>query len=800
MTGFSSRVFFSFVFSLFSYGIFGQPWTWSGEVRDDNKQPVPGAVIEVQPGDHKLRSDLDGRFSVRLENGKYSFTVSFTGYAVYKGSFELNGDLSSEIFLTAGEGQLNVVVVSAGRFEQDLGEVTVSMEVIQPRLLEEKNAVAIDDILQQTPGVAIVDGEPQIRSGSGYSFGAGSRVQVLMDDLPMLSGDAGKPSWDFLPIENLSQVEIIKGASSVLYGSSALSGVINMRTAFPGDKPETKVTVFHGVFSNPRSDSSRYWSDPLMRTGANFLHKRKIGSLDFVLGGYFLGDDGHLGPVRDTATGAFSNVYNPFTSDRYDSDTRGRLNMNLRYRFKRCEGLSVGLNTNWSVSNSMNTFIWDNTSTGLYDAYAGSATRTKQLLGTVDPYVIYNGKKGAKHSWRSRWQTLDNENDNNQGNFSDVVYSEYQYQQDWENYGIKGLHSTVGVLAMSTTSRGELYIGGNPDGVNHALNQAAFIQLDKKWGRRLNTSGGVRYEKFVINGEKEGKPVFRFGANYRVHKETYLRVSYGQGYRFPSVAEKYIVTALGALKIYANPDLKSETSYNAEVGIKQGFKIGNFLGFIDIAAFQQEFENYIEFTFGQWATPAIDNLFGFGFKSVNTGSSKVTGAELSVMGEGKIGQVLIQTLAGYTYTLPVSTSPDYVYARSLNFGNSPVMYTNTSSDTTRNILKYRMLHVVRFDVQATWKKMALGVSYRYNSHMMNIDNAFEFLEANLPTEFNPGIRDWRREHSRGDFVYDARASYEINEHHKVALIMNNVLNREYAIRPLSIEEPRLTTIQYTFSW
>ena len=64
--------------------------------------------------------------------------------------------------------------------------------------------------------------------------------------------------------------------------------------------------------------------------------------------------------------------------------------------------------------------------------------------------------------------------------------------------------------------------------------------------------------------------------NYKIAKATYLRASYGQGYRFPSIAEKFIVTALGAVKIYANPDLQSETSYNAEIGIKQGFKIARF--------------------------------------------------------------------------------------------------------------------------------------------------------------------------------------------------------------------------------
>jgi iron complex outermembrane receptor protein len=145
----------------------------------------------------------------------------------------INIDLNQEM------RELKTFVTTAGKYEQNIEELTVSMEVLRPNIIENKNTTSIDDALQQVPGVTIVDGEPQIRSGSGYSFGAGSRVMILMDDLPILSGDAGRPSWGFLPVENIEQVEVIKGASSVMYGSAALSGVINLRTAYPRDTPQT---------------------------------------------------------------------------------------------------------------------------------------------------------------------------------------------------------------------------------------------------------------------------------------------------------------------------------------------------------------------------------------------------------------------------------------------------------------------------------------------------------------------------------------------------------------------------------
>src|SRR5205085_5635963 len=115
-------------------------------------------------------------------------------------------------------------------------------------LIESRNAVAMDEGLDYIPGVNIIDGQANIRGGSGWSYGAGSRVQIMVDDLPQLTADANDAKWNFFPVENLEQIEVIKGASSVMFGSSALNGVMNIRTAFPRDTPSTKVSLFGGMY------------------------------------------------------------------------------------------------------------------------------------------------------------------------------------------------------------------------------------------------------------------------------------------------------------------------------------------------------------------------------------------------------------------------------------------------------------------------------------------------------------------------------------------------------------------------
>ena len=83
---------------------------------------------------------------------------------------------------------------------------------------------------------------------------------------------------------------------------------------------------------------------------------------------------------------------------------------------------------------------------------------------------------------------------------------------------------------------------------------------------------------------------------------TFLRASFGQGYRFPSVAEKYISTGLSAIKILPNPGLQPERGWAAEIGVKQGFKLLNFKGYIDVAGFWTEYQSMTEFIFDIYGT------------------------------------------------------------------------------------------------------------------------------------------------------------------------------------------------------
>ena len=794
-----SRLLVLACFFLLSVGAKAQ--TVSGSITSSDKQTVIGAYITS--GAKGVSSDIDGNYTLTLASGTHEITCSFIGLKTTTKTITLapgematlNFNLDSEVSL------LNMAVVSAGRFEQSVAEVTVSIEILQPALVENKATTSLESALEQVPGVSMVDGEPQIRSGSGFSYGAGSRVMVMVDDLPVLSGDAGRPNWGFLPLENLEQIEVIKGASSVLYGSAALSGVINIRTRFPDARPLTRLSVQQGVYSNPRSTSSVYWDTPLQQTNIRFLHSRQLGGWDIGIGGNLLGDDGYKGPTieldsLETPIDTNTTGYNPFTVDRYGANAQARFNINLRRRDSAIPGLTYGLSTNWQKGESLNTLIWEHSATGLYGSYAGAATRTKQLVGTVDPFVEYLSPSGVRTSFRNRWQHLANDNSNGQGNNSDVFYSELQSQKIGA-WGMEKMALTGGVVHQYTKGEAQLYTGGNVDGINTARNIAGYLQLDQPMGEHLNLSGGMRYEHFSINDDSDGKPVFRAGANYQVAEETYIRSSFGQGFRFPTIAEKYIRTGLGDLQVYPNENLKPESSTSLELAVKQGIKIGEFLGYVDVAVFQQRYTDFIEFTFGTWAeSQGIDNLFGLGFRSLNTGESQVRGAEVSLMGQAKWGsddQHSLDILTGYTYTNPISLTPEFNYGDGVT-----TTYLGTSYDTTGHILKYRSPHLVRFDAQWTHPKGFLGVSARYQSVLQNFDKAFVTFED---LEFvDWGLNDWLENHPTLPWIIDLRVGFNMSDHSRISLVVSNLLNEEYSIRPLAIESPRLVNFVYTYEF
>ena len=790
------KIFTLIIITLCNLTLYSQ--TIIGAITDaNNNEELIGVNIILENGGG-TSTDVFGKYTLNTSEGTQKITFKYIGYedVVKEISLKKDENKTVNIALESYSEQLSTVVISAGRFDQKIEEITVSMEVIKPALIENKNTTQIETAMDQIPGVNITDGQANIRGGSGWSFGAGTRVLVMVDDMPLISGDAGQALWSLIATENINQIEVIKGAASALYGSSALNGVINVRTAFPSQKDidknklpgYTKVNMHFGLIDVPKR-KELHWNGIPSNQGGKLVYKRrafkgieflqamKFDNLDLSIGGNIFKDDGYrMGEILD----------------------RKRFNINSTYKSKKIEGLSYGVNANILSQSSGSTIIWN----GLDQAYIPldeSITRTTGDTYNIDPFITYI-KGNNRHSLRTRYLSVTNNNltdglDVGQNNSANNYYSDYQWQKNIEKYKLR---ITSGTTNEKVNANSDLF-----SGKNYKITNSLYTQLDKKWNR-LNFSLGARYEsfrlhsddKYFIDGDSTNeitasKPVFRSGLNYQLAEATYIRTSWGQGYRFPSMAELFISTNQSGLEIYPNPNLNPESGWSSEIGIKQGVKTGKWMGYIDVAAFIQQYKDMMEFSFGQWGSIESTEYAGVGFKSINVGTTRITGAELSLSGQGKINSNLtINLIAGYTYMNPISLELDYVYAEDYN--ERPLTYRNSGSDST--MLKYRYEHIAKADIEIVYKDITIGGSMRYNSFMKNIDKIFTDPYLPLLTGIS-GINESREKFKNGDLIIDLRAGYQMTKTARLGFIVNNLLNREYMSRPANMMPPRTFAMQ-----
>lgn len=792
--------------SIFS---FSQDAVIKGIIIDgEENEPLIGGNVILNTG-IGAATDFDGKYSISTPAGSYTVKFKYIGYETQTKSITLKAGETRVINLTLSPAAdlLDDVVISASKYEQKLGDVPVSMAIIKPALIENKATRDAESVIEQVPGVQINENQVSIRGGSGWSYGAGSRVMVMVDGMPMLAGDANDIKWTAIPLENISQIEVIKGASSVLYGSSALNGVINIRTQYPKDEPLTKINISNGFYmpgyntqmgialdgsdSTLVRDGQTWWDSPQGYIQGNFTHLQKLTENDeLVLGGSFMKDQGYR----------FG-----------ENDQRARINGGWKHFSKKINGLHYGINLNNNFNKSDIFFLWQNADSalfplGLLDSATTTISSSSSSRIMIDPYIAYIDSNGRKHNLKTRIFRTDNKNNTNQAATSNYYFGEYQFQKMWDNK----LTITTGAMTSYTDVISELY------GNHTSTNIAGFIQGDKKWNK-FNLSGGMRLEYFKIDSvSTQGKlfnktdlpfqPVFRLGSTYQPAEYTFFRASYGQGYRFPSIAEKYISTFVGGLNIFPNASIEPEMGWSAELGLKQGFKIGGFKGYLDLSAFVTKYENMMEFMFGLYNSSGnvttiqqliIDNggpltaneIFGFfGARSQNIENAYIPGFEISVVGQGNIGEVDITTLCGYTYINPTSIDADSAYL-------------STFSNPELETLKYRNRHMAKLDIQFDYKKWAVGFSTRYSSVMENVD---DILTTDVKINgfgtgiyILPGYGEYRDARMVGDVIFDSRIAYKFNDKSKLSLLMTNLTNREYSNRPGNVQAPR--TIMWQFS-
>ncbi len=949
--------------------------TVEGFVYDkDNNEPMIGVTVSCKVnGQIKgTVTDIDGKYSLDIPEGSTSLSFSFMGYEPQNVPVivERHKGFKGNVYMAQVSTDLDAVVVSAGRYEQKLSDLTVSMNVLKAADITKNSPSDIKATLNNTSGVDVTDKQPSIRGGSGWTYGVGSRCLIMVDGMSILSPAGGEINWNAVPMENIAQVEVMKGASSVLYGSSALNGLINVRTSRPSIDPTTRINMYMSIYNQPKNDSYVWYDKRFWKEGAYhvepFLRKTLFSGIRNPMSdGIDISHERRIGNVDVTA------AVNLFTDEGYKKggyNKRVRAAAGVTYYSPKIKGMNFGFNTNFLSTEAADAFLWRSDKAPYEQSpLANMARQTNEFY--FDPQFTYHDyDRGMMHKLRGRFYTsasninseatdkniseiLDNMGTNYEAlakdvqqivtkvqaknpNFAGLVdQSDFSAITDMYNIlsevypdvkvnkitglvakmligGLTPENISDGVTAIKQIgnkyfpnassadyvdliawamakgtlptslnavipialnevlnngkqeqpklndpdrvddyyldyqfskefgSQNTLTVGATYEhvyslaetsGTHHSDNAALYVQYDDKFFDKLNLSVGGRFEYYRVDDAKREsetdifglkvpvKPVFRGGLNYQVAKGTFIRGSFGQGYRYPSITEKFVRKDIGGIGAYPNMDLKAESGYNVELGIKQGYKVGNVKGFVDMAAFYTEYKDMIEFRIGLFNNNApytyIDNLsqvltilqngdmLGIGAQFYNVNNARIYGAEVNFSGIWDItSKTNLMFNVGYVYTEPIDV--DYKDINAVEAGYTDPLQMKQKSNTSK-YLKYRQKHSLKGSLDLTYDRYSIGTSMTWKSKTLAVDyfmvderdkEANDVMDYVRSLLFGDLQGYWER-NNKGYFVQDLRASLQITKGFKVMGIISNLWNKEYSTRPMDISQPRTYTLQ-----
>ncbi|MFN8395787.1 MAG: TonB-dependent receptor [Bacteroidia bacterium] len=789
--------------------VVAQQVTIKGKVLDINEETALEAV-QVSSGAQGAFTDADGKFSFAVDRApeikvKFAYNGMDSTITVAteagKSEYEIDmrfGKLKSIV--------IDPMIITDSRNVKKLSESTSSVDVIGQKKVDLQISSRIEDALVQNSGVDIIDGQPNIRGSSGYAYGVGSRVMVMLDGLPLLSPDAGFAQFDLIPVDNIAQVEVMKGASSVLYGSSALGGVINVLMADAPEKPKTSIRLRSGAYDAPHDKRLDWDSTKFAKNiGINVFHSRKIGTTDLT---------------------ALVDLWHD-TGWRYGTgSTQGRMQVMTKFRPKNIQGFTWGVNASAKFDSSTTFLFWNSylpddsvmafgssTPVHSYGALDGSNSARSQFNTryTVDPFFKYLTPKGAVHHYHGRFMHTANINDTQQSNRNYMFYNDYTFTKRFLD---NRLAWVIGGTASYNIVRGDsLYQGGH-----HALNTAAYTQFDWKIKSWLNATLGGRFDNWNIDDTiNNSAPIFRAGLNAQLWKGASARTSFGQAFRSPSIAERYTNTFASGLTIAPNNSLLVEKGFSAEVGFRQNFlfqsKTRNnrsLLGYIDVAAFMMNYNNMIEFGV---KPPDPDSFNPFDLKTVfwakNYAHARTNGIEATMMLQWTHDKFRFDINGGITFIDPVNLNPgvDSLQADLLNtvgpqdnpfnfdaYGMLIGLFAPDSASFQRHdnprVLKYRSKWLNRFSATVGYGPVSLTCNYRYKSQVLAID---QFLYVAIP-----GSADWVLSHNKGYGLVDFIVTGQVTKALQASLSVENAFNTEYVILPGIIGEQRNFNVQLKY--
>ncbi|MBI5402343.1 MAG: TonB-dependent receptor [Ignavibacteriae bacterium] len=724
----------------------------TGLVLDESTNEVLNSVVLklVEKGrnsESKTSTDLVGKFEFKnLSSGSYQLSLTRIGYKTKLFDFEIENSANRNftIALTPVEIEIEKINVTATRTEQTLQKTPSSINLISSDEISQKNKFTFDEVLQDVQGVTInrtsginvsalsIRGSSDVAGG-----GIGNRVLLLLDGRPSLTGDSKGALWSLIPVAIIERTEVVKGAFSSLYGSSAIGGVVNVITKKPTYKPYTNISINYG-FYNKFSDSLKF-SDNLRQIGGlDILHSNTVKKFSYLLNFDYKNNDGY-----SEMTGF--NFYSGIAKFSYDLFANRDIELTFQYT-----NSQSGYPHYWRVDPGKYPEPYKTN-----PVYHGD--RINKETQSVDFYYYAIPSSRAKFSSRFYYYKLKSISTYNPRNPVSIQYGlpggEFQnfitsynfgninqmnYEFSGSNYMIAGTDVQWNVVRSSPADI--LY------GDQQQNNIGAYIQDQWNLISRANgepvfsTTFGGRFDynafvggthtmqlspkiSFLYNPDSEGT----------FFSSTSFRFLVGRAFRAPSIAEQYFKKELfGGFNFIYNPDLTQEEMLSFELGFRKQFK-SRFI--VDLAAYFNLYDDLI-----QYVNISTNPLGPFQVR--NIAKSQMRGFEFLIDYNSSIR--IFNEKFSYRFEF------DYSYndARDLSAGRKD------------DLLPYKPKHLFNFCVNLEYQGFNLNTSGKYLSRIEEVI----FYKYEEPKEY---------------FLLNMKISKNIGKHVNVFFAVNNIFDKFY---------------------
>lgn len=462
----------------------------------------------------------------------------------------------------------DVIVVTASGFEQPRSETGQAIDIVDRERLDQLQSATIGDALQSVPGVTVA-----ARGGLGGQTSAflrggnSSQTLVLIDGVRINDLTSPNGAFDFgtLMTGNIGQVEVLRGPNSIIWGSQAIGGVVNIQSLAPVDSFEGRFGAEYGA-----ADTK----------GMNANIAGTSGLFEGSFGGSYVDAQGISALAGGTERDGFENVAG-----------NGRLRINVSDAF------------NLDFRGYYNDATVEYDSAFGIGANALPVTRNRQFVGYVGANVVaFDGRMQNRIAYtRTDIRRLGTDpvlfSFNNFIVRGNIDRAEYHTAFDVND----ALTLTAG-LEYERTFASTSFEGAAADiARNHVA--SGFSQIIVRPVAGLTVTGGVRHDQYKDYGGQT-----TLGGNIAFTPNdgrTMLRATYGEGFRAPTLSE--------GQPPYGNPDLRPETARNFDLGFEQQILDGK-AGFF-ATYFNRRSTDLIAFSFATFQSENIDRVKSTGVEA-----------------------------------------------------------------------------------------------------------------------------------------------------------------------------------------